>query len=96
MFLFEKRYLMRGQRCGPVTHRQSQNPCSQRPFSREQREIVGAYVNHLIVRLAISLMIFLDIICVIVAVSLPASQLLVLITKSNIYGIFISIVFRDY
>lgn len=41
---------------------------------KEQREIVGAYVNHLIVRLAISLMIFLDIICVIVAVSLPASE----------------------
>ena len=32
MFLFEKRYLMRGQRCGPVMHRQSQNPCSQTFF----------------------------------------------------------------
>lgn len=40
-------------------------------YKREQREIIGAYVNHLITRLIIILMIILDIIFVITAIALP-------------------------
>lgn len=43
-------------------------------FSSQQRLTIGAYVNHIIVRLIICVLIILDIIFVIVAVSLPDSE----------------------
>ena len=47
-------------------------------YNSEQRKLVGAYVNHIITRLFIILLIFLDIIFVIIGISLPDCENLLL------------------
>ena len=42
-------------------------------YNSEQRQYVGAYINHIIFRLIIIVLIVLDILFVIIAVSLPDS-----------------------
>lgn len=56
---------------------------------KEQREIIGAYVNHLITRLVIILMIILDIIFVITAVSLSDNEEATIRALDNISLVFV-------
>lgn len=58
---------------------------------KEKRELVGAYVNHIITRLIIILMIILDIILVIIATTLPEEQEKTIRVLDNISLVFVII-----